>query len=171
MLQAIKFYMLFASLNRDDFVLPSSSLETESPWFWVYFTLNCFTCLPFKEGDLPAFPCSGRMAFERVYFIRSTLGGSTRWLLVTCFAESYPCACCWNQSFVLLTDGFEGSSRSRKAGFEQMLSEHWPSMISGKRRFVFIGPLQPAVSVGSFTVRHYMEGSTVSKFIFPWADT
>lgn len=68
---------------------------------------------------------------------------------------------------MLLTDGFEGSSGSRKAGFEQMLSEHWLSMSSGKRRFVFIGPLQPAVSVGSFTVCHYMEGSTVSKFIFP----
>lgn len=65
-----------------------------NPWFWVYFTFNCFTCLSFKGGDLPTFPCSGRMAFERVYFIRSTLGGSTRWFLVTCFVEGYQGAFC-----------------------------------------------------------------------------
>lgn len=73
--------------------------------------------------------------------------------------------------FVLLADGFEWRSGSRKAGFEQIPSQSSSSIGSGKRRFVCIGSLQPAVSMGSFNVCYYIEGSPVSKLAFPWADT
>lgn len=97
-------FMFLASWSRHGFSLPVQKLHVNCKSLCAHVVCCQLPLLLLSQRALPSFPGRGRVASKRVYFIRSTLGGWTRWLwfLAAWCVRDYPAVCavttslhCW----------------------------------------------------------------------------